>query len=63
LLESFSNQSGADAAGTDLDCSDCTVSDCLYLLKVRIPDSTGFVIGMTYVVAKAGTFAADYTCS
>ena len=50
---------GADATGTDLDGSDVAVPDGLDLLQVRIPDGTGFVVGMADVVAEAGTFTTD----
>ena len=51
--------SGTDAACADLDGSDVAVPDCLDLLQVRIPDGTGFVVGMADVVAEAGTFTTD----
>ena len=63
FLERFGYQPRADAAGTDLDCSYSAVSDSLNLLKIRIPDCAGFIVGMTDVIAKAGTFTADYTYS
>ena len=54
---------GTDAAGTDLDGSDIAVSDSFNLLQVWIPDSSGFIICMTYIVTKAGAFATNLTFS
>jgi hypothetical protein len=59
LLERLGDVAGADAAGTDLDGLDGTVSDGLDLLEVGIPYGTGFVVGMADVVAEAGTFTTD----
>lgn len=63
VLKCFGYVTGADTAGADLDRSHVAVSDCLDLLEVRVPYSTGFVVGMAYVVAEAGTFTADFTNS
>ena len=63
LLKSFSYETGANAACTDLNGFYCTASDRFHLLQVWIPDRTGFVVCMTYVITKAGTYAADYAYS
>jgi hypothetical protein len=54
---------GADAAGADLDGLDAAVGNGLDLLKVGVPDGTGLVVGVAYVVAEAGAFSADFTYS
>jgi hypothetical protein len=59
----FGNVTGADAAGTYFDGLDTAFAKSLDLLKVRIPDGTGFVVGMTHVVSEAGAFAANFTYS
>jgi len=59
--ESLGYVSGADAAGADLDTFDGTLTNGLYFLQVRVPGATGFIVGMTYVVPEAWTFATNFT--
>lgn len=59
----FGNVTGADTTGTDFDGLDTAFAKSLDLLKVRIPDGTGFVVGMTHIVSEAGAFAANFTYS
>jgi hypothetical protein len=54
---------GADAAGADLDALDAAVSEGLYLLKIRMPGSLGFIVGMAHVIPEARAFAAYFTYS
>jgi hypothetical protein len=63
FLKRFGYKTRTDATGTDFDRPDSTVSDRFNLLKIWIPDGTGFVVCMAYIISKAGTFAADYTYS
>jgi hypothetical protein len=51
---------GADAAGADLDALDAAVSEGLNLLKIRVPGSFGFIVGMAHVVPEARAFAAYF---
>lgn len=62
-LECLCYETGADAAGADLDGLYSAVSERFNLLQVRIPDSTCFVVSMAYVVTEAWTFTADCTYS
>jgi len=54
---------GADATGTDFNCSYTAVGNSFDFLKIWMPYGTGLVVGVAYVVAEAGAFAADFTCS
>jgi hypothetical protein len=51
---------GADAAGADLDALDAAVPEGLNLLKIRVPGSFGFIVGMAHVVPEARAFAAYF---
>jgi hypothetical protein len=63
-LERLGNESRTDAAGTNLNGAYAAVAlDSFDFLKVRIPDSTGFVVRMTDVVSEAGAFSANFTFS
>jgi len=62
-LERLGNVTGTNAAGADFNGSDAAVSDRFNLLKVRIPNGTGFVVGMAYVVAEGRTFTTDFAYS
>jgi hypothetical protein len=63
-LECFCDVTGANTAGTGLDSQDAAIvfygSD---LLQVGIPNGTGFVVGMAYVVTEAGAFSTDIAFS
>jgi hypothetical protein len=52
--------SRSDTSCADLNALDGTVSHGFNFLQVRIPDSTGFVVSVTYIISKAGAFPADF---
>jgi hypothetical protein len=60
-LGSFGDQSGTKASGTDLHANRPSLFDRLDLMKVRIPDPSGLVVGMANIVAKNRPFPADFT--
>ena len=57
----FGDQSWAKASGTDLYSNRPSLFDRLHLMKVRIPDFSGLVVGMTHIVAKNRPFPTDLT--
>jgi hypothetical protein len=63
-LEGFSDESGTDAAGTDLYGRNAAVAfNSLDFLKIRIPYCTGFIVRMTDIVSEAGAFTTNLTFS
>jgi len=54
---------GTDAASTGFNGFYTAIADSSDLLKVGVPNGTGFVVSMAYVVAKAWAFTADFTFS
>jgi hypothetical protein len=51
---------GTNATGADLDTSNGTVPDRFYFLKVSMPSSGRFIVGVTDVISEGGAFAAYF---
>jgi hypothetical protein len=49
-----------DTAGADLDAPHAAVSYGLDFLKVGVPGSFGFIVGMAYIIPEARAFAAYF---
>ena len=52
---------GFETAGADVDPLPPTVNPCPHSLKVGIPPPQSLVVGVTHVMAEAGSFPADFT--
>jgi len=63
LLQRLGYVTGTDAAGTGLNGLDAAICYGSDLLQVRIPNGTGFVIGVAHIVAEAGAFSTNITFS
>ncbi len=63
LLQCFGYVTGANAAGADLNGHDAAIFYSSDLLQVRIPYSSGFVVGVAYIVTEAGPFSTNITFS
>lgn len=62
-LERLGNGAGTDATGANLDGPDRAVVNSFHLLQVGVPGGAGFVVSVTYIVAGAGAFTANFTFS
>ena len=60
-LDGFLNFSGSETAGTDFDGLLLTIQKRLHLHEIRFPNPSGFVMGMTDIVACNRTFSAYIT--
>ena len=63
MSDDFGNETGADAAGANLDGRDAAVFHSSDFLEVGTPDGTGLVVGVADIVTEAGAFSANFTFS
>ena len=62
-LQSLDHMARTDAARAGLDGLDTSVSDSFDFLKIRVPHSTGFVVGVAHIVTETGAFTTDIAFS
>ena len=58
-LTCLGNQPGTNTARTDLHPDGFPFLQRTYLVKIRVPDFAGLVVGMAHIVAEDRTFPAD----
>lgn len=63
LLQCFGYVARTDTTGTGLNGHDAAVFNGPDLLKVWIPNGTGFIVGVAYIVAEAGPFSTNIAFS
>ena len=63
MSDGFGNETGADAAGANLDGGDTAVFHRSDFLEVGKPDCTGLVVGVADIVTEAGAFSTNFTFS
>jgi len=60
-LGCFGDQSGAKASRADLHSNQPSFFGRLYFVEVGIPNLSGFIIGVAYVVTEDRSFSTDIT--
>jgi len=60
-LGSLGDQSRSKASRTNSHSSGLSLDRSLYFMEVGVPDPSGFVVGMTYIMSKNRPFSADFT--
>jgi hypothetical protein len=63
MSDDFGNETGADAAGANLNGGNAAIFYGPDFLEIGAPDSAGLVVGVADIVTEAGAFSANFTFS